>query len=76
MVKSAIKDAAQLKGQAIAISRYGSSTDQAVDFALKHLGIKRDDVKVLQLGGPSTRIAAIRAVRSAARWSNIPTPRA
>ena len=58
VAKNAIKDAAQLKGQAIAISRYGSSTDQAVDFALKHLGIKRDDVKVLQLGGPATRIAA------------------
>jgi NitT/TauT family transport system substrate-binding protein len=58
VVKNAIKDGAQLKGQAIAISRYGSSTDQAVDFALKHLGIKRDDVKVLQLGGPATRIAA------------------
>ena len=59
VVKNAIKDAAQLKGQAIAISRYGSSTDQAADFALKHLGLKRDDVKVLQLGGPATRIAAV-----------------
>jgi NitT/TauT family transport system substrate-binding protein len=59
VVKSAIKDGAQLKGQAIAISRYGSSTDQAADFALKHLGISRNDVKVLQLGGPATRIAAV-----------------
>lgn len=58
VVKDTIKDGAQLKGQAIAISRYGSSTDQAADFALKHLGISRNDVKVLQLGGPATRIAA------------------
>lgn len=58
VVRSSITGAAQLKGQAIAISRYGSSTDQAADFALQALGLKRDDVKVLQLGGPATRIAA------------------
>ena len=58
VVKSSIKTAEQLKGQAIAISRYGSSTDQAADFALRHLGLTRNDVKILQLGGPTTRIAA------------------
>lgn len=58
VVKNAVKDGAQLKGQAIAISRYGSSTDQAADFAIKHLGLSRTDVKILQLGGPATRIAA------------------
>src|SRR6266545_3696965 len=58
VVKSSITKADELKGQAIAISRYGSSTDQAADFALKHLGLTRNDVKVLQLGGPTTRIAA------------------
>lgn len=58
VVKTSIKTAEQLKGQAIAISRYGSSTDQAADFALKHLGLTRNDVKILQLGGPTTRIAA------------------
>ena len=58
VVKSSITNAQQLKGQAIAISRYGSSTDQAAEFALKHLGLARSDVKILQLGGPATRIAA------------------
>jgi len=58
VVKTSIKTAEQLKGQAIAISRYGSSTDQAAGFALKHLGLTRNDVKILQLGGPATRIAA------------------
>jgi NitT/TauT family transport system substrate-binding protein len=58
VVKSAVTKAEQLKGQAIAISRYGSSTDQAADFALRQLGLTRNDVKVLQLGGPTTRIAA------------------
>src|SRR5215216_1654147 len=58
VVKSSITNAAQLKGQAIAISRYGSSTDQAADFALKALGLNRNEVKILQLGGPATRVAA------------------
>ncbi|HKH69461.1 MAG TPA: ABC transporter substrate-binding protein [Reyranella sp.] len=58
VVKASITRPDQLKGQAIAISRYGSSTDQAADFALKHLGLSRNDVKILQLGGPTTRLAA------------------
>src|SRR5262245_54827156 len=58
VVKSSITQADQLRGQAIAISRYGSSTDQAADFALKHLGLTRNDVRILQLGGPTTRLAA------------------
>jgi NitT/TauT family transport system substrate-binding protein len=58
VVKTAITNADQLKGQAIAISRYGSSTDTAADFALAQLKLTRNDVKVLQLGGAATRIAA------------------
>ena len=57
-VKTAITSAEQLKGKNIAISRYGSSTDAAADFALAHLGLTRKDVNVLQLGGASTRMAA------------------
>jgi ABC-type nitrate/sulfonate/bicarbonate transport system substrate-binding protein len=59
VVRSSIKGAADLKGQNIAISRFGSSTDTAADFALAHLGLNRNDVLVRQLGGPATRIAAI-----------------
>ncbi len=51
VVKDAITDAAQLKGQSIAISRFGSSTDTAAQLALDHLKLNRDDVKILQLGG-------------------------
>jgi NitT/TauT family transport system substrate-binding protein len=58
VVKSSITSAAQLKGQAIAISRYGSSTDEAARFALRHLGLAAKDVTIMQLGGPATRIAA------------------
>jgi NitT/TauT family transport system ATP-binding protein len=59
VVPSSITSAAQLKGRPIAISRYGSSTDIAVDFALDHLKLTRDDVKVVQLGAPPNRIAAL-----------------
>jgi len=58
VVKTAITNAAQLKGQGIAISRFGSSTDTAADFALGALGLTRNDVKILQLGGAATRMAA------------------
>ena len=58
VVKTAITDAAQLKGQNIGISRYGSSTDAAAGFALAHLGLTRNDVNILQLGGAATRMAA------------------
>lgn len=59
VVKSSIAGAGDLKGQGIAISRFGSSTDTAADFALAHLGLARNDVLVRQLGGPATRIAAL-----------------
>src|SRR5215471_7506694 len=59
VVKSSIAGAADLKGQSIAISRFGSSTDTAADFALKRLGLTRNDVTVRQLGGPATRNAAL-----------------
>jgi NitT/TauT family transport system substrate-binding protein len=58
VVKTGIDNAEQLKGKNVAISRYGSSTDAAADFALKHLGLTRKDVNVLQLGGAATRMAA------------------
>lgn len=58
VVKTAIQNAQQLKGAKIAISRYGSSTDTAADFALRHLGLTRNEVSVLQLGGAATRMAA------------------
>jgi NitT/TauT family transport system substrate-binding protein len=59
VVKSSISKPEDLKGGGIAISRFGSSTDTAVDFALAHLGLTRNDVLVRQLGGPATRVAAI-----------------
>jgi len=72
VVKSSITGADQLKGQAIAISRYGSSTDQAADFALKHLNLSRNDVRVMQLGGPTTRVAAVMSGQIAGTMEQYP----
>ncbi len=58
VVKTSITNANELKGRSVAISRYGSSTDTAADFALAHLKLTRNDVKILQLGGAATRMAA------------------
>ncbi len=63
VVKTGINSAADLKGKTVGISRYGSSTDAAAEFALKHLGLTRREVNVVQLGGASTRMAAAIAGR-------------
>jgi NitT/TauT family transport system substrate-binding protein len=72
VVPSAIKSAADLKGKSIAISRFGSSTDTAADFAIAHLGLKRDDVLVRQLGSPATRIAALTSGQVAGTMEQYP----
>jgi NitT/TauT family transport system substrate-binding protein len=59
VVQASVQKPADLKGKSIAISRFGSSTDTAAEFALAHLGLKKDDVLVRQLGGPANRVAAV-----------------
>ncbi len=59
VVKGDIKNAADLKGKKVAISRLGASSDIAVTYALRHLGLARTDVVILQLGGEGTRTAAM-----------------
>ena len=59
VTKGNIKSAADLKGKKIAISRFGASSDIAANYALRHLGLKRTDVVILQLGGEGTRTAAM-----------------
>jgi NitT/TauT family transport system substrate-binding protein len=63
VVRQGISTAAQLRGRTIAISRYGSSSDIALDFALRKLGLARRDVNVLPLGGTTNRIAALASGR-------------
>lgn len=55
-----IKSAEQLKGKRLAISRFGSASDLAARLILQKLGLNPDkDVTLLQVGGTSTRLAAI-----------------
>jgi NitT/TauT family transport system substrate-binding protein len=58
VVKNSITTVEQLKGKKIAISKFGSSTDQAAEIAIGSLGMKRTDVALLQLGGSGERVAA------------------
>jgi ABC-type nitrate/sulfonate/bicarbonate transport system substrate-binding protein len=59
VVKGNIRTAADLKGKKVAISRLGASSDIAATYTLRHLGLSRTDVVILQLGGEGTRTAAM-----------------
>lgn len=61
IVDGSIATAEDLKGKAIAISRYGSVTDVAARMALEHLGLTAQDVNILQLGNEGTRLAAYKS---------------
>ena len=55
-----IKSPALLKGKRIAISRFGSSSEWLVRLALAKMGLDPDkDVTIIQIGGPSERLAAL-----------------
>ncbi len=63
-----IKSAQDLKGQASAVTRYGSTTHFYLRAALKHIGLNPDkDMTILQLGaGPEMVIALDRGAIAAA----------
>ena len=62
-----IKSAAELKGQASAVTRYGSTTHFYLRAALKHVGLNPDrDMTILQLGAGPEMVAALDVGRIAA----------
>ena len=62
-----IKSAAELKGQASAVTRYGSTTHFYLRAALKHVGLNPDrDMTILQMGAGPEMVAALEAGRIAA----------
>lgn len=62
-----IKSAAELKGQASAVTRYGSTTHFYLRAALQHVGLNADrDMTVLQLGAGPEMVAALEVGRIAA----------
>lgn len=59
-----IKSAAELKGQASAVTRYGSSTHFYLRAALKYVGINPDrDLIIMQLGAGPEMVAALETGR-------------
>src|SRR5687768_14383900 len=54
IVRPEIKSAEDFKAKRIAISRFGSSSEVNLRIALERIGVKADQVQILQLGGVST----------------------
>jgi NitT/TauT family transport system substrate-binding protein len=64
IVDKSIQRPDQLKGKALAVSRYGSSSDFAVRFALDKYGlVPQKDVRILEIGTQPDRFAALAAGR-------------
>ena len=62
-----IKSAAELKGHASAVTRYGSTTHFYLRTALRYVGLNPDrDMTILQLGAGPEMVAALEAGRIAA----------
>lgn len=60
-VSKDIQTAAHLKGKKLAVSRFGSSSDFILRFALRKAGLDPDrDVAVLQIGNSPDRLAAMK----------------
>jgi NitT/TauT family transport system substrate-binding protein len=56
-----VRSAADLKGQKVGISSFGSESDVATTLALQQLGLSRQDVAVVESGGTLRRLAALTA---------------
>ncbi|MBI3076243.1 MAG: ABC transporter substrate-binding protein [Deltaproteobacteria bacterium] len=60
IAQKAITRPEQLRGKRLAISRFGSASDFAARLILERLGLQPErDVAILQVGGTSTRFAAV-----------------
>lgn len=60
MVTSGIESAEDLKGEALAISSFGGSSDTAMRAVIRSLGlVPDDDVAIISIGGQSKRLAAM-----------------
>ncbi len=59
MSRPEIKQAADLKGKKVGVTRLGGSTDWALDAALKRWGLERRDLTVVQTGGMPEGLAGL-----------------
>ncbi len=59
MSRPDVKQPANLKGKRVGVTRLGGSTDWALDAALKHWGLERRDISVVQTGGMPEGLAGL-----------------
>lgn len=57
--KPDFQGAAQIKGKTLAVSRFGSTADFVAEYALRHMGLAKNDVKMIQIGTEGDRLAAM-----------------
>jgi NitT/TauT family transport system substrate-binding protein len=67
-----VGNAAQLKGKKVGISTFGSESDTAAVFALRRLGLARNDVTMVESGGTEKRLDALKSGAIAASALNAP----
>ncbi|HJU60518.1 MAG TPA: ABC transporter substrate-binding protein [Candidatus Binatia bacterium] len=73
--KPEIQKPEDIKGKKLAVSRFGSTSDFVAEYALKHLGLKKSDVTMIQIGLESDRLLAMqRGDISLSVFSPIITP--
>ena len=59
MSRPEIKQPAQLRGKKVGVTRLGGSTDWALDAALKHWGLERGQITIIQTGGMPEGLAGL-----------------
>ena len=73
MVEKSITRPEQLKGKAMAVSRFGSSSDFATRYALEKLGlVPEKDVTILEIGTQPARFAALESGKIQAAMIAVP----
>ncbi len=73
--KPEIQKPEDIKGKTLAVSRFGSTSDFVAEYALKHLGLKKTDVTMIQIGLEGDRLLAMqRGDISLSVFSPIITP--
>ncbi|HXT52854.1 MAG TPA: ABC transporter substrate-binding protein [Candidatus Eisenbacteria bacterium] len=74
MVRPEIKDYRELKGKAMGITRYGSSTDMLLRLSLEKWGFKPEtDVSILQMGGVPPILAGMESRKIVGGPLSLPT---
>src|SRR5262245_15603620 len=59
MSRPEVKQPAQLRGKKVGVTRFGGSTDWALDAALKHWNLERGQISVVQTGGMPEGLAGL-----------------